>query len=284
MLLSSNTADRATALIRLDRVAVHFGRQDVLRDINLSDSPRPDAGRHRRERLRQDGAVENDHRPAAAQRRRGLFRRPQPRRRSSEKELTRQRIRFGFLFQQAALFDSMTIAQNVAFPLRQHSDKQPGGDSRGRFGPAGRGGIAGGYFGEEAGRAFRRHAEARGPGPRPGPGARGDALRRADHRARPDHERRDQRIDPRHAAAASGHEHRGHARHAHCAESGRPRGDALSAVAAGGRRAADPLRRPRRSDRAGRPTIACRNSSAARPASGSWRCGNRTGGESWTNV
>ncbi len=40
-----------------------------------------------------------------------------------EKELTRQRIRFGFLFQQAALFDSMTVAQNVAFPLRQHSGK-----------------------------------------------------------------------------------------------------------------------------------------------------------------
>jgi phospholipid/cholesterol/gamma-HCH transport system ATP-binding protein len=40
-----------------------------------------------------------------------------------EKELTRQRIRYGFLFQQAALFDSMTIAQNVAFPLRQHTAK-----------------------------------------------------------------------------------------------------------------------------------------------------------------
>ena len=38
-----------------------------------------------------------------------------------EKALTRQRIRFGFLFQQAALFDSMTVAQNVAFPLREHT-------------------------------------------------------------------------------------------------------------------------------------------------------------------
>ena len=41
----------------------------------------------------------------------------------SEKELTRQRIRFGFVFQQAALFDSMTVGQNVAFPLRQHTRK-----------------------------------------------------------------------------------------------------------------------------------------------------------------
>jgi len=35
-------------------------------------------------------------------------------------ELVTQRIRYGFLFQNAALFDSMTIGQNVAFPLRQH--------------------------------------------------------------------------------------------------------------------------------------------------------------------
>jgi phospholipid/cholesterol/gamma-HCH transport system ATP-binding protein len=41
----------------------------------------------------------------------------------NEQELNQQRIRYGFVFQQAALFDSMTIAQNVAFPLRQHTDK-----------------------------------------------------------------------------------------------------------------------------------------------------------------
>ena len=43
--------------------------------------------------------------------------------RLGERALARQRIRFGFVFQQAALFDSMTIAQNVAFPLRQHTRK-----------------------------------------------------------------------------------------------------------------------------------------------------------------
>ncbi len=48
----------------------------------------------------------------------------------SEKALTRQRIRFGFLFQQAALFDSMTVAQNIAFPLRQHTTKSPDEISR----------------------------------------------------------------------------------------------------------------------------------------------------------
>ncbi|MEX2176262.1 MAG: ABC transporter ATP-binding protein [Pirellulaceae bacterium] len=38
----------------------------------------------------------------------------------ADKELVKQRIRFGYLFQNAALFDSMTVGQNVAFPLRQH--------------------------------------------------------------------------------------------------------------------------------------------------------------------
>jgi phospholipid/cholesterol/gamma-HCH transport system ATP-binding protein len=38
----------------------------------------------------------------------------------SEAELTKLRRRFGFVFQNAALFDSMTIQQNIAFPLDQH--------------------------------------------------------------------------------------------------------------------------------------------------------------------
>jgi phospholipid/cholesterol/gamma-HCH transport system ATP-binding protein len=37
----------------------------------------------------------------------------------SERELSLLRSRFGFVFQNAALFDSMTIGQNVAFPMRQ---------------------------------------------------------------------------------------------------------------------------------------------------------------------
>lgn len=38
----------------------------------------------------------------------------------NDRELSQLRLRFGFVFQNAALFDSMTIGQNVAFPLRQH--------------------------------------------------------------------------------------------------------------------------------------------------------------------
>jgi phospholipid/cholesterol/gamma-HCH transport system ATP-binding protein len=40
----------------------------------------------------------------------------------NDRELTRERLRFGFLFQGAALFDSMTVGQNVAFPLREHGN------------------------------------------------------------------------------------------------------------------------------------------------------------------
>lgn len=38
----------------------------------------------------------------------------------NERELARQRTRFGFVFQQAALFDSLTVGQNISFPLRQN--------------------------------------------------------------------------------------------------------------------------------------------------------------------
>ena len=36
-------------------------------------------------------------------------------------ELKEVRKRFGFLFQDAALFDSMNVFENIAFPLREHS-------------------------------------------------------------------------------------------------------------------------------------------------------------------
>ncbi|HEX7418316.1 MAG TPA: ABC transporter ATP-binding protein [Thermoanaerobaculia bacterium] len=39
-----------------------------------------------------------------------------------EEELYRVRKKFGMLFQSGALFDSMTVFDNVAFPLREHTD------------------------------------------------------------------------------------------------------------------------------------------------------------------
>ena len=40
-----------------------------------------------------------------------------------EKDLNKIRIKFGMLFQEAALFDSMDVYDNVAFPLREHTHK-----------------------------------------------------------------------------------------------------------------------------------------------------------------
>ena len=38
-------------------------------------------------------------------------------------EFAQVRARWGFVFQQAALFDSLTIGDNIAFPLVQHTKK-----------------------------------------------------------------------------------------------------------------------------------------------------------------
>ena len=42
------------------------------------------------------------------------------------RELSAMRKRMGFLFQTAALFDSMTVGENVAFPLRRHTGLSDG--------------------------------------------------------------------------------------------------------------------------------------------------------------
>jgi phospholipid/cholesterol/gamma-HCH transport system ATP-binding protein len=42
--------------------------------------------------------------------------------RMNERQLLRVRRKFGMVFQGAALFDSMTVAENIAFGLRRHED------------------------------------------------------------------------------------------------------------------------------------------------------------------
>jgi phospholipid/cholesterol/gamma-HCH transport system ATP-binding protein len=117
-----HSADPSPPLVRLEEVSVSFGRQAVLRDINL-EVPRG-----------QTLAVIGESgcgKTVLLKHVIGLLRPTHGRvyfdgvdlTTLSERELTRQRARFGFVFQQAALFDSMTVAQNVAFPLHQHTDK-----------------------------------------------------------------------------------------------------------------------------------------------------------------
>jgi phospholipid/cholesterol/gamma-HCH transport system ATP-binding protein len=112
-------------LIRVGQLSVDFGRHEVLRDIDLAI----DRG--------QTLAVIGESGCGKTVLLKTIIGLLRPTRGSvvfdgqdlahlSERALTRQRIRFGFVFQQAALFDSMTIAQNVAFPLRQHTSKAAG--------------------------------------------------------------------------------------------------------------------------------------------------------------
>src|SRR5437016_4801355 len=42
-----------------------------------------------------------------------------------ERQLMELRQRFGFLFQMGALFDSLTVGENIAFPLVEHTQKSP---------------------------------------------------------------------------------------------------------------------------------------------------------------
>jgi phospholipid/cholesterol/gamma-HCH transport system ATP-binding protein len=46
------------------------------------------------------------------------------------RELSRVRQGIGFLFQHAALFDSLTVGENVAFPLRRHRRQLPDAELR----------------------------------------------------------------------------------------------------------------------------------------------------------
>lgn len=119
---ADTTAADSSPLIELDQLTVEFGRHRVLREISMSLS--------RGETLAVIGES-GCGKTVLLKTIIGLVR-PSSGRvvfdgndlgQLDERELTRQRIRFGFLFQQAALFDSMTVAQNVAFPLRQHTLK-----------------------------------------------------------------------------------------------------------------------------------------------------------------
>ena len=125
---NSNTATDSAApdrvLVEARSLHVQFGRQAVLRDINLA-LPRGqtlaiigESGCGKTVLLKTiiglvpptQGELFFDGRNLAE---------------LNDRELTRERSRFGFVFQNAALFDSLTVGQNVAFPLRQHGKFTP---------------------------------------------------------------------------------------------------------------------------------------------------------------
>ena len=109
----------AAPLINAENLTVRFGRQVVLRDFSFTVARGEtvaiigESGCGKTVLLKtliglvqpELGRVTFDGQPLA-----GL----------SERELAELRTRFGFVWQNAALFDSMSVADNVAFPLVEH--------------------------------------------------------------------------------------------------------------------------------------------------------------------
>jgi phospholipid/cholesterol/gamma-HCH transport system ATP-binding protein len=109
----------ASPLIGLQGLSVRFGRQTVLRDVSISVPAGQtlavigESGCGKTVLLKTiiglvaptAGTVEFDGRQFGN---------------LSERDVSAQRTRFGFVFQNAALFDSMTVAENILFPLKQH--------------------------------------------------------------------------------------------------------------------------------------------------------------------
>ncbi|MEY3031922.1 MAG: hypothetical protein RLZZ622_397 [Planctomycetota bacterium] len=107
-------------LLEVARLCVQFGRQQVLRDISIKVAAGEtlvilgESGCGKTVLLKNmiglvrptSGDVLFDNRSLASLRGR---------------ELAHLRTRYGFVFQQAALFDSLTIFDNIAFPLREHT-------------------------------------------------------------------------------------------------------------------------------------------------------------------
>lgn len=117
-----DTAGEAPLLVT-DRLGVKFGAQEVLRDISLEITRGQtvcvigESGCGKTVLMKSlIGLV----RPTVG---RAMFD-GLDLSRLSERQLTKLRTRFGFVFQMAALFDSLTVGQNVAFPLREHTQKK----------------------------------------------------------------------------------------------------------------------------------------------------------------
>jgi len=104
-------------LLRLDSVTVRFGPQEVLRDITLAIEPGQtlavigESGCGKTVLLK---LLVGLLAPTSGE----VFFGEQSFSKLSEKQLTDLRRRIGFLFQGAALFDSLTVYDNIAFGLR----------------------------------------------------------------------------------------------------------------------------------------------------------------------
>lgn len=109
--------------IRLDHVSKSFGGTQVLKDVSIAIREEESFGL-----LGRSGTGKSVTLSLMI----GLLRADsgtvliegQDVRKLGRRELLESRKRIGFLFQQAALFDSISVRENVAFPLRRHTNKR----------------------------------------------------------------------------------------------------------------------------------------------------------------
>jgi phospholipid/cholesterol/gamma-HCH transport system ATP-binding protein len=122
--VSNDTLSPGQPLVAVEKMTVRFGSQTVLRDLSIAvrrgetlaiigesgcgktvllktliGLVKPTSGR-----VLFDGQTLNE---------------------MDDRRLTAARLRYGFVFQQAALFDSQTVAENVMFPLLEHRRATP---------------------------------------------------------------------------------------------------------------------------------------------------------------
>ena len=108
-------------LIELRCVSRHFGAQNILRDVSLSVHPGEtvviigESGCGKSVTIK---IMMQLLKPSGGQ----VLWNGSEVQHCSERELNRKRLRFGFLFQGAALFDSLDVFENVAFGLRQNTN------------------------------------------------------------------------------------------------------------------------------------------------------------------
>lgn len=107
------------SLIDFRNISIQFGSQCVLREINLSFEAEKttaligESGCGKSVTMK---LIMNLLQPTRGE----VYWHGRPLKGRTEQEIVTERLRFGYLFQGAALFDSMTVFENVAFGLRQN--------------------------------------------------------------------------------------------------------------------------------------------------------------------
>ena len=123
-------------------------------------SAREGLGDPRRQRLGEEHAAADDRRPGAAAGGRASWSTATTSRRSPSRSSTGCGKKLGMMFQGGALLDSLTVFDNLALPLREHTRARPRGDRR-RGARRARGRRPDRRRRAAAGPALRRHGEAR---------------------------------------------------------------------------------------------------------------------------